>query len=121
MRRVRVALAATLVAGLLGGFALAQTLPGSGRIPQFENAQVKVWRTRVATGDPLPLHRHDHPRVVVALSDGELDLRNAAGAVERLPMQNGHAYWLPAMAAGAMHQDVNPGREPLDLMVVELK
>lgn len=121
MRRIGLALGAALIVGLVGGVALGRALSGSGRVPQFENAQAKVWRTRVATGDPLPLHRHDHPRIVVALHDGELDLRDSGGAVERLPIQFGHAYWLPAMAPGAMHQDVNPGREPLDLMVIELK
>ena len=33
--------------------------PATQRIPQFENAHVKVWKSTIVPNAPLPLHRHD--------------------------------------------------------------
>lgn len=37
-------------------------------IPQFENREVKVWKTILAPHENLGMHRHEHGRVVVALN-----------------------------------------------------
>jgi hypothetical protein len=42
------------------------------RIPQFENSHVKVWRSTIVPNAPLPLHRHDHGRVIIALQGGTM-------------------------------------------------
>src|SRR3982750_4731358 len=42
----------------------------SRREPQFENAQMSVWKSIVMPKQPLTLHRHDHGRALVALADG---------------------------------------------------
>ena len=118
---VWVAIGVAILAGVLVGRSALHRSAPTGRTPQFENAQAKVWRTRVAPGNPLPLHRHEHARIIVALAAGELDLKDQSGRTERHPLEAGRAYWLPAMPPGALHQDVNPGRSPLDLMVIELK
>jgi hypothetical protein len=36
------------------------------RIPQFENGEVKVWKSVVLPNAPLAMHRHDHGRVIIA-------------------------------------------------------
>jgi len=93
----------------------------SQRVDQFQNDAVKVWRTTVLPHQPLALHRHDHPRVIVALSDGTMDLVDSAGTHDIHVWQKDHAYWLPAMPPGALHSDVNAGNAPLEVMVVELQ
>jgi beta-alanine degradation protein BauB len=90
------------------------------RVPQFENDAVKVWRTIIEPGTPLPLHHHDHPRVLVALSPGTLKIVEQSGATQTIELKVGEAYWLPAMPAGALHQDVNASGQPIEVMVVEL-
>jgi len=40
------------------------------RIPLFENEAVKVWRSVIFPDAPLAMHRHEHPRVIVALTVG---------------------------------------------------
>lgn len=55
-----------LFAGILIGQVQAnpvQTL----RIPQFDNEDVKVWKTTVMPNTPLQMHRHEHPRVIIPL------------------------------------------------------
>lgn len=93
----------------------------SGRTPQFENDDVRVWRSLIAPNVPLTLHRHDHPRIIVALSGGTMNLVSADGRREVHSWETGHAYWLPSMPPGALHADVNAGTTTIDVMVIELK
>ncbi len=95
--------------------------PQSQRYPQFENDAVKVWRTVVQPHQPLAMHHHDHPRVIVALTDGTMNSVTPDGAIEPHPWQAGHAYWLPAMAPGTLHGDANAGEKPIEVMVIELQ
>jgi beta-alanine degradation protein BauB len=91
------------------------------RYPQFENEDVKVWRSVVYPGAPLTMHRHDHPRVIVALKGGDMKIVEDSGKSEDHPWETGHAYWLPANPPNTQHADVNAGKEPIEVMVVELE
>jgi hypothetical protein len=112
-----------LLAGLAfsAGFALAQTSTKTGREPQFENSAVKVWKSLVLPNDPLPLHRHEHPRVIIALRGGSMKILEESGKSEVHEWQTGKAYWLDANAPETRHQDINVGDKPLEVMVVELQ
>ncbi len=103
------------------GFAAAQVVSRTGREPQFENAEVKVWKSVIMPNDPLPLHRHEHPRVLVALQGGTMKILEESGQSELHPWETGKAYWLPANAPGTRHQDVNVGNAPIEVMVIELQ
>lgn len=91
------------------------------RVAQFENDDVKVWKTTVLPNAPLTMHRHEHPRVIIALRGGMMQIVDDKGATESHPWETGNAYWLPANPPGTMHADVNKGAEPIEVMVVELK
>jgi quercetin dioxygenase-like cupin family protein len=103
------------------GFALAQSKAHTAREPQFENTEVKVWKSLVLPNDPLPLHRHEHPRVIIALRGGTMKILEESGQSEVHVWQSGKAYWLPANAPGTRHQDINVGDRPIEVMVVELQ
>lgn len=103
------------------GFVVAQTTRATGREPQFENADVKVWKSVILPNDPLPLHRHEHPRVIVALQGGTMKILEEKGQSDLHQWQTGKAYWLPANPAGTRHQDINVGNRPIEVMVVELQ
>jgi len=47
-----------------------QTPTQTQRFPQFENEDVKVWKSVVLPNQPLTMHRHNHPRVIIALKGG---------------------------------------------------
>ena len=110
------------LAGLIfsAGFAAAQILAQTGREPQFENGAVKVWKSLVLPNHPLPLHRHEHPRVIIALRGGSMKILEDSGKSEVHEWQSGKAYWLDANAPGTSHQDINVGDKPIEVMVVEL-
>src|SRR5215475_15263356 len=92
----------------------------TGRAPQFENDSVRVWKSVIAPNLPLAPHRHDHPRVIVALQGGTMKIVEEGGAEERQRWATGKAYWLPANPPGRLHADVNAGEAPIEVMVVEL-
>ena len=101
------------------GFAVAQTVTQTGREPQFENSAVKVWKSVVLANSPLPLHRHEHPRVIVALRGGSMEILEDTGKSQMHEGQTGKAYWLDANAPGTRHQDINAGDSPIEVMVVK--
>lgn len=94
---------------------------GTQRFPQFENDDVKVWKSVVYPDAPLTMHRHDHPRVIIALKGGTMKIVEKSGGSEDHAGETGHAYWLPANPPGTQHADVNAGSEPIEVMVVELE
>jgi beta-alanine degradation protein BauB len=91
------------------------------RFPQFENEDVKVWKTAVLPHQPLAMHHHDHPRVIIALTGGTMNIVDPAGNVEPYIWETGKAYWLPAMPPNTLHSDVNAGDKPMEVIVVELE
>jgi hypothetical protein len=91
------------------------------RFPQFDNEDVKVWKSVVYPDAPLTMHRHDHPRVIIALKGGTMKIVEKAGGSESHSWETGHAYWLPANPPGTQHADVNAGKDPIEVMVAELE
>jgi hypothetical protein len=114
-------IAAVFALGFGTSMLISQGMTKTERFPQFENDEVKVWKTVVQPHVPLPLHRHDHGRVIIALSGGTMNVVSSMGEIEAHPWETGKAYWLPKMAPGAMHTDENAGDKPIEVMVVELK
>jgi quercetin dioxygenase-like cupin family protein len=112
------------LAGLALGLTSAAAPPpprASVRTPQFENESVRVWKTSIAPGQPLTMHRHESARVIVALTGGTLRIVKESGESRTVTWEGGRAYWLPADPPGEKHADVNEGQEPIEVMVVELK
>ena len=91
------------------------------RTPQIENESVRVWKTSIAPGQPLTMHRHENGRVIVALTDGTLRIVKESGESKTVTWEKGKAYWLSADPPGEKHGDLNEGKEPIEVMVVELK
>jgi beta-alanine degradation protein BauB len=98
-----------------------QTVSLTQRSPQFENEDVRVWKSVVYPNAWLDMHRHDHPRVIIALSGGTMNIVEKTGATESHVWETGKAYWLPANPPNTMHADVNAGKNPIEVMVVELE
>src|SRR5208337_548296 len=88
-----------LRAALVSAIALTpltcQPTPETQRTPQFENDDVKVWKTVVVPHAPLTMHTHEHPRVIVALAGGTMKIVNEDGTSETQVWDTGKAYWLP--------------------------
>ena len=99
-----------------------QSGAASRREPQFENSEVQVWKSIVMPNQPLALHRHDHGRALISLNGGTLNVVDGAGKVmDVYKLEAGKAIWLDADKAGTQHADVNPGKAPVEVIVVQLK
>jgi len=117
---IRTALVLAMVLAAFGVPGPQQTNAGSQRFPQFDNADVKVWKSVILPNAPLTPHRHEHPRVIVALRGGTIRIADQNGKSEQEVWETGKAYWLPANPPGTMHTDANMGKQPIEVMVVEL-
>jgi quercetin dioxygenase-like cupin family protein len=96
--------------------------PQTERFPQFDNEDVKVWKTIVQPHQPLAPHTHLHARVIIALTGGTMNLvYQNGGPTEVHKWETGKAYWLPANPPNTTHTDVNVGDKPIEVMVVELQ
>ncbi len=92
------------------------------REPQFENEDVRVWKSIILPNQPLTLHRHDFGRTIVALKGGTLDIVDANGkTTKQVVWDTGKAYWLERDPPGQQHGDINRGTQPIEVMVVEMR
>ena len=109
------------VAGAAVG-ALQQQASGTRREPQFENSNVRVWKSIIMPNQPLALHRHDFGRTIVALKGGTLDVVDKDGkTLQQMKWETGKAYWLDADPKDQQHGDLNRTKEPIEVIVVEMR
>lgn len=93
------------------------------RMIEFSNDNVSIWKTIIYPAKPgmLPMHRHDCPRILIALSDGVLRVTSNQGESHDLVLKKNTPYYLDVDKANELHQDENLGKEPIEVMVIELK
>ena len=75
----------SFVLGVLLGTGIVrsqQSATATQRIVQFENDDVKVWKSVVVPNAPLTMHRHEHGRVIIALKGGTMKIVEQSGGSE---------------------------------------
>jgi hypothetical protein len=119
---IRCGLLTIVFAAGLASATVGRQVPQTRREPQFENEHVRVWKSIILPNQPLALHRHDHGRTIVALKGGTLDVVDARGeTIKRMTWESGKAYWLEVDPPGQQHGDLNRGRDPIEVIVVEMR
>lgn len=105
---------------LTTAFVFAETT-ATKRLPQFSNQNVRVWKTIIypSKNQALPMHRHDHARVVVALTDGTLKVTNAKGKSHYIKLVKDKAYYFDKDKPNEMHTDLSMSDHPIKVMVIE--
>jgi quercetin dioxygenase-like cupin family protein len=84
---------------------------------EFENDQVRVVRVKIGPGETAPKHEHKLNRVVVYLTDQEFRVTNNDGKVETPRHKAGDV----SFSGPATHTELNEGKKPFEVVVVELK
>lgn len=114
--------ASAMLAGAVVMAVQNQPTTGTRREPQFENDQVRVWKSIIMPNQPLALHRHDHGRTIIALKGGTLDVVDGSGkTIKKMTWETGKAYWLDVDPPGEQHGDLNKGTAPMEVIVVEMR
>ena len=122
LRTMTVTAALSFMAGAGAMLAQQQSQPTSRREAQFENTDLKVWKSIIMPHSPLTQHRHEHGRALIALTDGRVNVVGPDGKVHNTyNWKRGTAYWLDADPAGETHADVNVTTKPIEVIVVELQ
>ncbi|WP_345196297.1 hypothetical protein [Kistimonas scapharcae] len=111
-----------IVAGLMLVLAGCSTETQTRRTLHYENPLSRAWETVIMPDQPLKLHRHDYPRAIVVLEGGVLTLVNENHEKSgELVLETGKTYWLEADPPGELHGDINEGRRPVRVVVVEFR
>jgi beta-alanine degradation protein BauB len=122
MTKKTIGIAGIIATVFAAGVAVGSQQATSRREPQFENSEVQVWKSIISPGTPLGLHRHDHGRALISLNGGVLNVVDGKGTVlDVYKLEAGKAMWLDADKPGTQHADVNPGKDPVEVIVVQLK
>ena len=104
-------LAVVFAAGVAAG--ARQQQAATRREPQFENADVQVWKSIIMPNQPLALHRHDFGRTIVALKGGALDIVNAKGeTVKTMTWETGKAIGWTKIRRASSTATSTAGRSP---------
>ena len=107
---------------VVGATLLAQQASQTRREPQFENDNVRVWKSIIMPNQPLTMHRHEFGRTAVVLKGGKLDVVDPSGkTVKTLVWETGKAYWLDRDPDGQQHGDLNRGPDPIEVIIVEMR
>ncbi len=97
--------------------------PATTRHQLLSNDKTKVWEAVIYPGkhQELSMHRHDYPRVLIALNDGMLKITNDKGESRLLKLNQGKAYFFPRDTANELHTDENLSQHAMKMFVVELR
>ncbi|WP_030913002.1 hypothetical protein [Streptosporangium amethystogenes] len=89
-----------------------------GQYVVFENDLVRVWHIELEPGEIQPLHRHDHPYLVVAVEEAVNVIETADGQLIDAPEPQGSVVFRDP---GAVHLLRNVGETRYVSRLVELK
>lgn len=85
----------------------------------LENDRVRVKEAIFAPGDAnAGMHTHDLPHVGVVIDGGTLKFNYPDGKTETMDLPRGGVGY---REANVTHQPINPGREPVRVIEVEIK
>lgn len=120
----------TFTGGIITGALLAVSLPAawSGLAAQvakkstskvvLENDRVRVKEAIFAPGDTDAMHTHEYPHVGVVIDGGKLRFNYPDGKTESMDLPRGGVGYRDA---NVTHQAINPGRDPVRVIEVEIK
>lgn len=89
---------------------------GSRGEVQLEDELFRVTRWTIDPGGVIPMHRHDHPYVVVPLVTGSMHVTGSDGTLTVADLVTGRSY---ARVAGSEHQVENRDGDPVVFVEVE--
>ncbi len=70
---------AVTIGSFAAGMALAHSSAQPHREIQFENREVRLWKSVLLPHVATPSHHHDHPRVILALNKSVVDIMHRGG------------------------------------------
>jgi hypothetical protein len=84
---------------------------------EFENDQVRVLRVRIPPHQSTPVHTHVLNRVIVYLSDQDIQVTTTDGKADRLHHNKGEVSW----GGPATHKEENMSDHLFEVIAVEIK
>lgn len=87
----------------------------------IDNQATKVWKTIICPNEILPFHTHQYARVVIPEQTGTLKVIYQSGKEVFIHLKKQTPILLSKSQGSEAHQDVNIGKQPIHVTVIELK
>jgi hypothetical protein len=87
----------------------------------IENATTRVWKTTICPNHRLPFHSHQFARVLIPEGDGFLKVIYRSGKKNVLKLEKQTPIFLSYAQGKESHQDVNIGKQPIKVTVIEFR
>lgn len=89
----------------------------------FDMPTMRVWHLRLASGETLPAHRHDHPYFWTVLTDGSARSRQDDGRIVEVTYTAGQTRYFPDLSTSTafVHDLTNTGEDDLVFVTVEFR
>ncbi len=82
-----------------------------------------IWKTVIAPQQEhtpgIALHRHEYARILIPLTEGVLQRRDADGRTTDYVLNRGKPLYLPEDTQNGFHTDENLGKAPIEVMVIQ--
>ena len=93
----------------------------TGRKPLFEHKLVKAWKDTLCPGQPLPLHIHSTPLIMIFDEDADLIVKFINGKTIDLKFLKGVPRYFPTGISTVEHRDFDNAKIPYHITCFGLK
>lgn len=87
----------------------------------IENATTRVWKTTICPNHRLPFHSHEFARVLIPEGNGLLKVIYRSGKKNIIKLEKKTPIFLSYAQGKESHQDVNIGKNPIVVTVIEFR
>ena len=91
------------------------------RVVYYNNTNTKVWATTICPEQFLPYHTHQTARVLIPQQNGLLAVVYKSGGHKYIKLKKNVPLLLPRSEGIKPHRDINIGKQPINVIVVEIK
>ncbi len=85
--------------------------------------EMMIWKTLIPVQQQntsgIAMHRHEYARILLPLSEGVLQRRDANGATTDYLLEVGKPILLPEDTEEGFHTDENLGKQPIEVIVLQ--
>lgn len=111
----------SLLASLPLALASPQHACKTHRVVYHEDADTKIWATRICPKAFLPYHTHQTARVLIPQQNGSLKVAYQEGGEQMIHLKKNKPLFLSKLQGIKPHRDINVGKKAIDVIVVEIK
>lgn len=88
---------------------------------EVDKENVSIVRVVIFPQEEIGLHRHDYPKIAIALQGGVMTRVEEDGRESEVEFPTGVAVYRPADPEGELHRAVNRSDQTIELLLIQIK